>query len=116
MKKKTIVSALLSTVAVGILVIASAFSPKDGHLTITNKTDSDIDEVHFDGSGDVMGDHEILHPNETIEVDFDCKGVGKDHETKIHLVFEDHKVYDFTDEVCDGDFSWDIVEDGNHKD
>lgn len=116
MKKNTIIGALLSTVAVGIFVISSAFAPKDGHLTITNKTDSDIDEVHFDGSGDVMGDHGILHPGETLEVVFECAGADKDHHTKIHLVFEDGKAYDFEDEVCDGDFSWDIAEDGNHKD
>lgn len=116
MKRNTVIGTLLSTALVGIFVISSAFAPMDGHLEITNKTDSDIDEIHFDGSGDVMDEDEILKPGETIEVAFECEGVDKSHQTKIHLVFEDGKAYDFNDEVCDGDFAWAIVEDGGHKD
>jgi hypothetical protein len=113
MKKNTILGIALSTVAVGLLVVSSAFTPKGNHLKITNKTDSRIDEVHFDDSGDILDDDEVLEPGESVEVSFDCKGVSADDKTKITLVFVDGKTFAFDDEVCDGDFAWDIVNDGH---
>ncbi len=117
--KKSIVlfSALFAFVA---FVTLSSFTKDEKALDITNKTDSDIDEVHFiiDGkdSGDVLGDDEIMEPGETIESDFECEGVDANETITIKLIFEDGKTFSFEDNVCEGDFSWDIVEDGGHKD
>ncbi len=113
MKKNMIIGATLSTIAVGIFVISSAFTPKANLLKITNKTDSRIDEVHFDDSGDILDDDEVLEPGESVSVSFDCTGVSADDKTKITLVFVDGKTFAFNDEVCDGDFAWDIVNDGH---
>jgi hypothetical protein len=82
-------------------------------LTITNKTDSDIDEIHVGDSGDIMDSDEILTPGESITLDFDCEGLNADVEATIHLIFEDDSEFSFDDTVCDGDFEWEIVSDGN---
>lgn len=81
-------------------------------LTITNKTETDIDEIHVGDSGDILDEDEILEPGESVTLDFDCAGLHADVEATIHLIFEDESEYSFDDTVCDGDFSWDIVEDG----
>jgi hypothetical protein len=118
--KKSIV--LLATAfALVAFVTLTSFKLKDeATLEITNKTDSDIDEVHFiiggEDSGDILGDDEIMEPGESIETDFDCEGVSSNTMITIKLVFEDGKTYSFQDNVCEGDFSWDIVDDGGHKD
>ena len=108
---------------VGLAMANVAFkSPKgDAQLTIINKTDSDIDHIHFifDGqdSGDVLdgGKFDILHPGQSETVEFDCSVVG-DKMVTVKLIFEDGKAYSFEDDVCEGDFTWEIVDDGGHKD
>lgn len=118
MKKLFVIIAIFVATA-GFVIVNSAFKGSDVQLTITNKTDSDIDQVHFihDGtdSGDVLGDNEILHPGESVTVEFDCKVVA-DKDVKVKLIFEDGKDFSFDDDVCEGDFSWDITNDGGHKD
>lgn len=122
MKKSSFLS--LATIAmIGFAVINSAFnSPKgDTQLTITNKTDSDIDHIHFifngQDSGDILdgGEYDILHPGQSETVEFDCSVIGNKKVT-VKLIFEDGKSYSFEDDVCEGDFTWDIVDDGGHKD
>jgi hypothetical protein len=81
-------------------------------LTITNKTKSDIDEIHVGDSGDIMAEDEILEPGEAITIEFDCAHFHADVEATIHLIFEDDSTYSFDDTVCDGDYAWDIVSDG----
>ncbi len=115
MKKNILFKSIIGILAISSFVMNVAFTSKANKLSITNKTDSDIDEIHFNNSGDVIGDHEILHPGETIEVTFDCTNISKTTKIKIRLVFEDGLHYDFEDEVCDGDFAWDIETDGSHK-
>lgn len=112
---------LFSAFALVALATLTSFTLKDeATLAITNKTDSDIDEVHFiiggQDSGDVLGDDEIMEPGETIETDFECEGVSSSTMITVKLIFEDGKSYSFQDNVCEGDFSWDIVDDGGHKD
>ena len=84
-------------------------------MTIINKTDSDIDEIHIGDNGDLMASDEILMPGEKITIEFDCKRFHADVEATVKLVFEDHSVYSFDDTVCDGDFVWEIVDDGKHS-
>jgi hypothetical protein len=86
---------------------------KSGKLSITNKTHSDIDEIHLNGGGDLIGDYEILHPNETIVVDFNCSKYKADTKIKVHLVFDDGKTYNYEDVVCSDGKSWNIEDDGN---
>lgn len=86
---------------------------KSGKLSITNKTHSDIDEIHLNGGGDLIGDYEILHPNETIVVDFSCSKYKADTKIKVHLVFDDGKTYNYEDVVCSDGKSWNIEDDGN---
>ncbi len=86
---------------------------KSDKLSITNKTHSDIDEIHLNGGGDLIGDYEILHPNETIEVDFNCSKYKTDTKIKVHLVFDDGKTHDYQDFVCSDGKSWNIEDDGN---
>ncbi len=102
---------LLSGLVVGTM---SSFkkSTVGEKLTITNKTKSDIDEIHVGDSGDIMAEDEILEPGEKIVLDFSCGDLGADVEATIHLVFEDGSTYSFDDTVCDGDYAWDIVSDG----
>ncbi len=119
MKKSFVLFAALVLVA---FVTLTSFKLKDDDaiLSITNGTDSDIDEVHFiiDGkdSGDVLGDDELMEPGETLESTFDCENETGDEEVTVKLVFEDGKTYSFEDDVCEGDFSWTISDDGGHKD
>lgn len=96
------------------LITLTAFTKANvgEELTITNKTDSDIDEIHVGESGDIMDEDEILTPGESIKIDFDCVGLHADVEATIHLIFEDDSEFSFEDTVCDGDFAWDIVNDG----
>lgn len=77
-------------------------------LHITNKTNEDIDELYLNGGTELIGEHEILHPNETIEVPFDCTKFKKDTKIKIRLVLEDAKIYEYEEIICDGDFAWSI--------
>ena len=112
---------LFSALAMFCFVTLTSFTLKEEKtLEITNKTDSDIDEVHFiiDGkdSGDVLGDDEIMEPGETLESTFECEGVDANETITIKLIFEDGKSYSFQDNVCEGDWTWDIVDDGGHKD
>ena len=86
---------------------------RSGTLSITNKTNSDIDEIHLNGGGDLIGDYEILHPNETIEVDFNCSKYNASTKIKVHLVFDDGKTYNYEDVVCSDGENWDIEDDGN---
>jgi len=96
------------------LITLTAFTKANvgEELTITNKTNSDIDEIHVGESGDIMDEDEILTPGESIKIDFDCVGLHADVEATIHLIFEDDSEFSFEDTVCDGDFAWDIVNDG----
>lgn len=96
------------------LITLTAFTKANvgEELTITNKTDSDIDEIHVGESGDIMDEDEILTPGESIKIDFDCAGLHADVEATIHLIFEDDSEFSFEDTVCDGDYAWDIVNDG----
>ncbi len=96
------------------LITLTAFTKANvgEELTITNKTDSDIDEIHVGESGDIMDEDEILTPGESIKIDFDCVGLHADVEATIHLIFEDDSEFSFEDTVCDGDYAWDIVNDG----
>lgn len=96
------------------IITLSSFSnaSKGEELKITNKTASDIDEIHVGDSGDILDDDEILEPGESITLDFDCAGLHADVEATIHLIFEDESEYSFDDTICDGDFAWDIVDDG----
>lgn len=96
------------------LITLTAFTKANvgEELTITNKTGSDIDEIHVGDSGDIMDADEILTPGESITIDFDCAGLHADVEATIHLIFEDDSEFSFEDTVCDGDFAWDIVNDG----
>jgi len=105
---------VFSLVLCGGLITFTAFKKANQfvELTITNKTDSDIDEIHVGDSGDIMDEDEILTPGETITLEFDCEGLHADVEATIHLIFEDESEFSFEDTVCDGDFSWDIVNDG----
>jgi hypothetical protein len=115
MKKNTLFTSIIGILAIGFVMINMAFMPKTEKLSITNKTDSDIDEIHFNSGGDVVGDHEILHPGETIEVNFDCSTISKTTKVKVRLVFEDGKHYNFEDVVCNGTSTWEIKHDGSHK-
>ena len=102
----------------GLAFTLSSFkAPKSvkPQMTIVNKTDSDIDEIHIGESGDLMDETEILMPGEKITIEFDCKGLHADVEATVKLVFEDHTTFSFEDTVCDGDFEWDIVNDGKHS-
>jgi len=118
--KKSFVYAASMLALVGLVTLTSFNFKDEATLSITNGTDSDIDQVHFiiDGhdSGDVLGDDEVMEPGEAIETDFECEGVSSDAEITIKLVFEDGKTYSFEDNVCEGDFSWEITDDGGHKD
>ncbi len=97
----------------GLITLTAFKKAKVGEeLTITNKTGSDIDEIHVGDSGDIMEADEILTPGESITLDFDCEGLHADVEATIHLIFEDDSEFSFDDTVCDGDFAWDIVNDG----
>lgn len=117
--KKSFLILVACVATLGFVAVNTAFKTRDAKLTITNATDSDIDHVHFiwDGhdSGDVLGSDAILSPGEEVTVQFDCSQVGDDNVT-IELTFEDGKTYSFEDDVCEGDFTWSIEDDGNHKD
>ncbi len=121
--KKSAMLFMAGVAIVGLAMANVAFkSPKeDAQLTIINKTDSDIDHIHFifngQDSGDVLdgGKFDILHPGESETVEFDCSVVGNKLVT-VKLIFEDGKTYSFEDDVCEGDFTWEIVDDGGHKD
>jgi hypothetical protein len=121
--KRNVMLFMAAVAMVGLAMANVAFkSPKgDAQLTIINKTDSDIDHIHFifDGqdSGDVLdgGKFDILHPGQSETVEFDCSVVG-DKMVTVKLIFEDGKAYSFEDDVCEGDFTWEIVDDGGHKD
>ena len=97
----------------GLISLTAFKKAKVGEeLTITNRTNSDIDEIHVGDSGDIMDADEILTPGESITLIFDCAGLHADVEATIHLIFEDESEFSFEDTVCDGDFAWDIVSDG----
>jgi hypothetical protein len=121
--KKNAMLFMAAVAVIGMAMANVAFkSPKrDAQLTIINKTDSDIDHIHFifDGqdSGDILdgGKFDILHPGQSETVEFDCSVVG-DKMVTVKLIFEDGKAYSFEDDVCEGDFTWEIVDDGGHKD
>jgi hypothetical protein len=96
-----------------IVTMSSFKKPNFGEqLTITNKTGSDIDEIHVGDSGDILDEDEILEPGESVTLEFDCAGLHADVEATIHLIFEDDTEYSFDDTVCDGDYAWDILDDG----
>ena len=113
MKSFKLFSFSLLLLSFGIVTMSSFVLPNAGEqLKITNKTGSDIDEIHVGDSGDILDEDEILEPGESVTLDFDCGGLHADVEATIHLIFEDESEYSFDDTVCDGDFAWDIVEDG----
>ncbi len=120
MKKSFVLLATLLAVVAFATLTSFTFKKDEATLSITNGTDSDIDQVHFiiDGhdSGDVLGDDEVMEPGEAIETDFECEGVSSDAEITIKLVFEDGGTYSFEDNVCEGDYSWTISDDGKHQD
>lgn len=114
--KKLSYSLTLLLIVVCFLTLTSASTPKrENLLQITNKTDSDIDELHINNSGDLIEDYEIIHPGETVELRFDCSGFGKTQKLKVRLVFDDGKTFEYEDVVCDGDNNWAITNDGGHK-
>jgi len=105
----------LPFIALALLLTAS-FKETAPKLTIINKTDSAIDEVHIGGSEDILDDDEVLEPNESVTIEFSgCVG-NEGEDVEVLLVFEDGEEYSFDDAVCDGDFSWEIKDDGNHSD
>jgi hypothetical protein len=121
MKKSSVL--FVGLVALGLATINVAFkSPQDNkpQLTIINKTDSDIDHIHFIIGGvetdDLLdgGEDDILHPGGKETVEFDCSVIGNKKVT-VKLIFEDGKSYSFDDDVCEGDFTWEIVDDGGHQ-
>ena len=115
MKKLSYTLALWVT-AICFFTLNSASTPKkQATLNVTNKTDSDIDELHIHNSGDLIEDYEIIHPGETVELRFDCSGFGKTQKLKVRLVFDDGKSFEYEDVVCDGDNNWAITNDGGHK-
>lgn len=97
-----------------VLFFDTASLSKGNTLSITNKTQSDIDEIHLNGGGDLIGDYEILHPNETIEVDFNCSKYNATTKIKVHLVFDDGKTHSYEDVVCRDGKNWNIEDDGNN--
>jgi hypothetical protein len=106
---------LFYTLLLGGMVVftMTSFTSMTGEkLKITNKTNSDIDEIHVGDSGDILDADEILEPGESVTLDFDCAHFSADVEATIHLIFEDGSTFSFDDTVCDGDFAWDIVNDG----
>ncbi len=109
---KFLIYALLFSGIISFTMTSFKSSSVGERLTITNKTDSDIDEIHVGDSGDIMAADEILEPGESITIDFDCGNLHADVEATIHLIFEDHSTFEFDDTVCDGDYAWDIVNDG----
>jgi hypothetical protein len=107
----------ISLLALSHLSFVPCVPTNDKELTITNKTLSDIDAIHFifkgKDSGDVLGDYEILHPDESVSVKFDCTQIGRNKVT-VKLFFDDGKTYSFEDDVCESDFTWEITDDGGH--
>lgn len=102
-----------------MFAVVSAFVSKTNstgpQLKITNKTDSRIDEVHIGGSGDILDADEVLEPGETVTVNFSgCEG-HENMAVEILLIFKSGGEFSFEDTVCDGDFAWDIVNDGDHS-
>jgi hypothetical protein len=114
MKFNTSIGLTLSSVAVVFFILTTSFVSKKNELSITNKTDSRIDEIHFDGSGDILDEDEVLEPGETVKVEFDCNPATKDPKAKtkkikVKLIFVGGTIFNFEDTICDGDFVWDIV-------
>ncbi len=112
---KTMSKIFASVLILAVLTFSAGFTAKVEtavKLKITNKTKSRIDEVHVGGSGDILASDEVLEPNETVEITFSgCEG-NEDMEATVELVFVDGSHFSFEDTVCDGDFAWDITQDG----
>jgi len=120
MKKAQIKFFVLAIVALGISLIANISTSRAGvkaaKLTIVNKTDSRIDAIHIAEGDDVLPQHEeILMPEEKITVDFDKLISSNTDKYQVKLVFADGKQCNLQQFVFDEDSTWEITEDGNHR-